>query len=71
MVLLFLDVSGHFIVLQSSGSSGYSDLLSERLKDNEAGHCFSFAYYMHGPAPPFLKIYIFKGNSYFIIFFKY
>ena len=33
---------------------------------NAAGHCLSFAYYMHGPAPPFLKIYITKGTISYI-----
>ncbi|KAG7165100.1 MAM and LDL-receptor class A domain-containing protein 2-like 1, partial [Homarus americanus] len=54
---------GHFILVKSAGLISSANLLSETLRSSEDGHCLSFSYYMHGSAPPFLKMYILKAGE--------
>ncbi|XP_071520575.1 LOW QUALITY PROTEIN: MAM and LDL-receptor class A domain-containing protein 1-like [Panulirus ornatus] len=54
---------GHFIYSYSSGPPGTASLYSETLESKEDGNCLSFSYYMHGFAPPSLKLFILKAGE--------
>ncbi|KAK7069144.1 hypothetical protein SK128_025183 [Halocaridina rubra] len=54
--------SGHFVVTESQGSKQTGKLISERLSPSQTGYCLTFYYYMHGSAPPYLKMYIVKDG---------
>nr|XP_053646985.1 MAM and LDL-receptor class A domain-containing protein 1-like [Cherax quadricarinatus] len=54
---------GHFIYIASTGPLSLVNLFSEVLESSDSGNCLSFSFYMHGTAPPFLKLFILKAGE--------
>ncbi|XP_047484991.1 MAM and LDL-receptor class A domain-containing protein 1-like [Penaeus chinensis] len=51
--------AGHFLYVNTkTGSNSAIRLVSDEIPTSDAGHCFSFYYYLHGSEPPSLSLYL-------------
>ena len=55
------------MLTKSEGPGGIGNLISQYVEQLDCGYCFSFYYYMHGTAPPFLKVYSVTGKCHYAL----